>query len=385
MGIFVDDFENLRQNGITKTAFKRFGDPNVVPLWFGEGDIPTPQIIRKAAQQALDDGATFYTHTLGSRELRIAIQQYIENQLDTPTDLERICVPGSSMLAVNIAVHMTLSKNDHAIVISPHWPNVDRAMSVVGADITYVRQDLTDCKWQLSLEKVFDAVTDTTRVIYLNSPSNPTGWTMSAEDQNALLTFCREKQIVILADEVYNRVTFELDAAPSFLEITEPEDPVIVVNGFSKAYAMTGWRLGWLVAPKGYQEQLAVVSECFNTSAPSFIQQAGVAALTKGEPIIKDLRERYKAGRTLVMDAFQSHSRIQIAEPEGAFYVFPKIDSINSSEHFTNTVLEKLNIGLAPGYTFGPKNEQHFRLCFAQSHDKLKVALQKIVDFIHEY
>ena len=320
-----EEIEALEQNGITRTAFRRIGDPAVIPLWFGEGDLVTPDFIRAAAKQALDEGFTFYGHARGRAELRKAIKTYLDRVYGLDLDFERITVPGSSMLGVTIAAQMTLGRGDHAIIVTPHWPNIDRAVKVIGAEFDYVRQQLDGNGWHLVLDDIVAAARDNTRAIYVNSPSNPTGWVMRGVEQCQLLTFCRQRGIVIIADEVYHRTVYSGDVAPSFLEVANEDDPLIVVNGFSKAYAMTGWRLGWMVTPACFTEQMAVLSECFNTSAPSFIQRAGVVALEQGEEFIESLRIQYRKGREAVMSVLGEHPLIELSEPAGAFYAFPRL------------------------------------------------------------
>ena len=383
--MFKTEFLRLKQNGITKTAFQRLGDPDVIPLWFGEGDLATPALIRDEAKIALDSGETFYGHTRGKVELRAAISDYVHSIYNIDIEDERITVPGSSMSAITLACQMTLSKSDHALIVSPHWPNIDRAIHVTGAEYSCVRQLQTKNGWQLVIEDVRKSVRKNTKAIYINSPSNPTGWVMSREQQHELLEFCRSRQITIIADEVYHRTIYGINVAPSFLEIALETDPLIVVNGFSKAFAMTGWRLGWMITPASISEQMATLSECYNTSAPAFIQSAGVKALAEGENIISELRDNYAIGRDIVMEKLGSHPLIQLTTPVGAFYAFPKIIGLSSSEEFANSLLHKENVGVAPGYTFGPGNDKYIRLCFAQSHTKLKEALDRIIKHIEYY
>ncbi len=380
-----EEIEALQQNGITGVALKRIGDPSVIPLWFGEGDEVTPAFIRDAAKQALDDGYTFYGHTRGRPELRAAIQAYYARLYGIELDVERITVPGSSMLAITMATQMTLTTGLHALLVSPHWPNIDRAFAVTGASFDVVRQRWTTAGWRLDLDDIRAAVRPNTRALFLNSPCNPTGWVMQAEEQRELLAFCRERGIVIIADEVYHRTVFDGEVAPSFLQVAQDDDPLIVVNGFSKAFAMTGWRLGWMITPQRYGAQMAVLSECFNTSAPSFIQRAGLAALNDGDKVVTRLRKQYAAGRDIVMEMLATHPRIELARPEGAFYAFPRVPGLRSSLAFVEGLLAEENVGLAPGYTFGPGNDEHFRLCFAQSPERLRIALERIVRYLDRH
>ena len=208
---------------------------------------------------------------------------------------------------------------------------------------------------------------------------------MSSEEQVRLLDFCRERGIVIIADEVYHRNVFEGEIAPSFLTVAAPDDPVIVINGFSKAYAMTGWRLGWMVVPAGYEEQMNAYSECCNTGAPNFIQSAGIAALAGGDGFVREMREHYRAGRRSVMEILAPHPRIELHEPVGAFYAFPRIRGLRNSLGFAQGLLAEEDVGVAPGYTFGPGNEDHFRVCFAKSNERLETALHRIVRYLDRH
>jgi aspartate aminotransferase len=385
MGLLRDDIEALEQNGITGVALPRIGDPSVIALWFGEGDLVTPAFIRDAAKQALDEGYTFYGHTRGRAELRAAISAYLARLYQVEVDVERITVPGSSMLAITMAAQMCLTSGLHALVVSPQWPNIDRAFAVTGAAFDCVRQRWSPAGWRLDLDDVRAAARSNTRALFLNSPCNPTGWVMPADEQRELLGWCRDRGIVIIADEVYHRTVYDREVAPSFLQVADPDDPVIVINGFSQAFAMTGWRLGWMVTPARYGTQMAVLSECFNTSAPSFIQRAGVVALERGDAVVADLRRQYAAGRELVMGMLGAHPRIELARPEGAFYAFPRIPGLRSSLAFARGLLAGENVGVAPGYTFGPGNDEHFRLCFAQSPARLEEALARLVRYIERH
>ena len=383
MNLLRADIEALEQNGITGVALPRIDDASVIPLWFGEGDLVTPEFIRAAAKTALDEGHTFYCNPRGRPELRTAIKTYLDRLYATDLAVQRITVPGSSMLGITMAAQMTLTTGCHALLVTPHWPNIDRAFQVTGATYTPVRQRWTaEHGWLLYLADVQAAARPNTRAIFVNSPCNPTGWIMDRETQIALLDFCRARGIVIIADEVYHRTVFEGEVAPSFLQIASDDDPLIVVNGFSKAFAMTGWRLGWMVTPRRFDAQMAVLSECFNTGAPSFIQRAGVAALAGGDTVVRSLREQYRAGRDIVMAILGAHPRIELTRPAGAFYAFPRLPGLRSSLAFVEGVLREENVGLAPGYTFGPDSDEHFRVCFAQSPARLREALQRIVRYI---
>jgi aspartate/methionine/tyrosine aminotransferase len=379
----------MGQNGITKVAFPRMDDPTVIPLWFGEGDRVTPEFIREAAKRALDEGHTFYTHTRGRGELREALKIYLDELYGLDIHPDRITVPGAAMMGVTIAAQMACSTGDHALIVGPVWPNIDAVFRVTGASVSYVRQRLTENGWQLSAGEIIAAARDDTKAIFINSPCNPTGWIMSADEQAKLVTFCREQGVLLIADEVYHRTVFDQHdsraRAPSFLEVAEEDDPVVVINGFSKAWAMTGWRIGWVVTPRRHVIQWTALSECFNTGATVFAQHGAQAALEQGEDFVRETQAQYRKGRELVDAAFAGHELIDYASPVGAFYAFPRVHGLTDSLQFARGVLAEEDVGLAPGYTFGPDNDAHFRICFAQSHERLAAGLQRIVRYIERH
>ena len=375
----------LEQNGITRVALTRIGDPDVIPLWFGEGDSVTDEFIREAAKEALDAGDTFYTHTRGKQALRDALKRYLDGLYGIDLDPDRITVPGATMLGITIAAQMVLSTGDHAIIVGPVWPNIDATYRATGAEVTYVCQRRTDTGWQLDLADIRAALRPRTRSLFLNSPCNPTGWVMPPAQQAELLALCRERNILLIADEVYHRTVYDGEVAPSFMTLARDDDPVIIVSGFSKAWAMTGWRIGWVVAPSRHAETWAVLSECFNTGATVFVQAAAIAALERGEETVSRLRDQYAKGRNIVTEVLGRCPRIDLTPPQGAFYAFPRVRGLKASLAFAEGMLAEEDVGIAPGYTFGPGNEEHFRLCFAHSHAGLREGLERIVRYIERH
>lgn len=375
------EVQSLVQNGITQIAFSRLDDPSVIPLWFGEGDRPTPSFIRDAAKHALDAGETFYTHTRGNEALRGAIQAYLQNLYGVSVAADRVTVPGAAMLGVNLAAQVSVGRGDHAVIISPVWPNIESVFHVLGADVTHVRQSFDGMGWQLDLQRLFDACNERTRAMFVNSPCNPTGWMLSAAEQREIMEFARRHNILVIADEVYHRTVFDEPVAPSFLQVASAEDPLIVVNSFSKAWAMTGWRLGWVVTPSGQAEKWTALSECFNTGSTVFAQAGGVAALTAGEPWVAQLQQQYATARQIVVDHFAADPHIECASPAGAFYVFPRLPGLHDSFDFARRLLADCDVGIAPGAAFGPANDAFFRLCFAQSHAVLRQGLERLSGF----
>lgn len=385
MSLLRAEFESLEENGITRVALPNLGDPEIIPLWFGEGDRVTPSFIRDAAKRALDDGHTFYTFTRGRLELRAALKAYLDRTYALDIHPDRLTVPGSTMLAITLASHMSLSSGDHGLIVGPCWPNIFNTFRLTGADVSAVRQKMIDGRWRLDLDELLGMVRPNTRVIFVNSPCNPTGWVMTRDEQIRLLEFCRERNILILADEVYHRNVFNADVAPSFLSLIDDEDPVIVVSGFSKAWAMTGWRLGWMVAPARYASRLAAMSECFNTGSTNFAQWGGIAALEQGDNFVREMQASFARGREIVMDTLAKHPRVELSEPEGAFYAFPKVLGLKDSLAFAHDLIAEEKVGVAPGYTFGEGNESYFRICFAQSHARLSEAMHRIGRYLDRH
>jgi aspartate/methionine/tyrosine aminotransferase len=267
--------------------------------------------------------------------------------------------------------------------VAPHWPNIEMTLRIAGAEVTSVRQRLTAHGWELSAEEIIAATRSDTRCIFVNSPCNPTGWVMPAAQQQILLEFCRQRRILLIADEVYHRMVYSgQPAAPSFLTLARDDDPIMIVYGLSKSWAMTGWRLGFVITPREASGTWQIMSENFNTGATVFTQRAAATALRDGEALVAERLAHYARGRQIVMEQLGAHPRIGLSEPEGAFYAFPRIEGIDSSLDFALGLLEAEDVGVAPGYTFGEDNDQHIRICFARSHEQLREGLKRLVRYL---
>ena len=374
-----DQIMSMKPHDIYEVARVGLGQKGVIPLWFGESDLNTPDFIKDACKQALDDNKTFYSYARGVPEIRASIVSYIKRIQGVKINDARITMPGSTMLSLVIALECVVNNGDNVVCVSPIWPNVSQATKMLGGEPRHIRLEPRENDWYLDLDRLFDACDARTKAIFLNSPGNPTGWIATVDEQRAILEFGRKHNIAIISDEVYNRLVYNGTAAPSFLNITEPDDLVFIVNGFSKAYAMTGWRLGYMIAPEYMSEQLLMLAGINNTGAPVFTQYGGVAALDQGEDFIKLMVDRCRNGRDIMMEATANSNRIKMIKPEGAFYAFIEIDGMADSLEFAKNLMRTAKVGLAPGSAFGEGNESFLRICFAQEPATLETAMERLV------
>jgi aspartate aminotransferase len=370
---------DLEASRIGQISALGMGDPAVIPLWYGESDLPTPAFIGAAATAALEAGHTFYTYKAGLPELRAAIADYLSALHAQPVGAERIIVTSSGMNALMLVAQALIDAGDNLVIVAPVWPNIAAAVKVMGGESRRVALDpVPGGGWRLNLERLFAACDERTRGIFVNSPSNPTGWVISAAEIAALLEFTRRRGLWLIADEVYSRIVYGNRAAPSFLDQAGPEDRLIVVNSFSKNWAMTGWRLGWLALPTDLWPTIEKLIE-FNTSgAPTFLQHAAIVAIRQGEPFIAQFVARCRAARDIAIDALAACRRIEVAWPAGAFYAFPRIDGVTDSLAFAKEILHRAKVGLAPGSAFGPVGEGHLRLCFARDPQQIAEAVDRL-------
>jgi aspartate aminotransferase len=369
----------LPASKIGEVAAVGFGDPAIVPLWFGEGDLPTPSFIGDAAIAALRDGQTFYTHKRGIPALRQAIADYLTRLHEKPVGAERVVVTSAGMSAIMLACQILVEPGDNIVIVSPVWPNINASVEALGGEARAVPLTATpEGGWRLEIERVTGACDQRTRAIFVNSPSNPTGWMWSREEAETLLAFARQRGIWLMSDEVYERIVYDRPVALSLLDIADPADRIIVINSFSKSWAMTGWRLGWMVTSEALHPVLDKLIE-FNTSgAPTFLQPAAVAALRDGEEFVAGMVERYRAGRDIVMAGLAGFARVRAVRPDGAFYAFFRVDGMSDSLEFAKDLVRRCKVGLAPGAAFGPAGEGYLRLCFASSPERLAEALERL-------
>ena len=349
---------------IRDVANAAMGRDDVLAFWFGESDEPTPEFVREAAIESLRRGETFYAHNLGLPELRSALARYV-SALHPVVEASRIAVTSSGVSALMIAMQALAGPGDEVVAVVPVWPNLTAQPEILGATVTRVALKARDGAWTLDLDALLAAITDRTRVLLVNAPNNPTGWTLTRDEQLAILAHCRRTRTWIIADEVYERLYYEAEpVAPSFLDIAEPDDRLIVANSFSKCFLMTGWRLGWLVLPAALTPTFSHLIE-FNTScAPVFIQRGGLAALAHADELVPGLRDRTKLCRDTLVPQLMALPNVELCNPRGAMYAFFRIAGHSDSLALAKRLVGH-GIGLAPGVAFGDEAEGWLRWCFA--------------------
>jgi aspartate aminotransferase len=372
---------DLRTENIAVLAARARELGDVIPLWFGEGDLVTPAFIRDAAKAAIDDGLTFYIPNMrGYGPLIEALSTYQSGIHGRPIPVERTTIAPGGMQALYLALSLLVDVGTNVVYVAPQWPNIHNAIHLVGGEPRPVPLGF-DTDWRLDLDKLFAACDARTRAIFLSTPSNPTGWTASREEMQALLDFSRRTGIWIISDEVYNRLYFDGRSAPSILQIAEDGDRVLAVNSFSKAWAMTGWRLGWLTHPSGVADQLAAMTQYANSGTPGIVQAAGAVALRDGEPLIAEIVGRIKAGLDLTYDRLAEIPGIILPEkPRGGMYAFFALEGQPDARDACAMILEKSRVGLAPGHLFGASSGAFLRMCVCRDITQIGTALDRMVD-----
>ncbi len=361
-----DLIRQLPASKIREVANAGIGREGMLAFWFGEGDEVTPGFIRDAAVASLARGETFYAHNLGLPELREAVAGYVSS-LHPPVTAGRIAITSSGVSALMVAMQALAGAGDEVAVVVPVWPNLAAQPAILGAQVRRVALRPQHGAWRLDLDALVDAVTSRTRVLVVNAPNNPTGWTLTGDEQAAILAHCRKTGTWIVADEVYERLYFDGvgTAAPSFLDVCEPEDRVVVAHSFSKSFLMTGWRLGWLVVPESLLDAIGKLIE-FNTScAPVFVQRAGLAALAGADGFVPGLVGHLRRCRDTLLPALQALPGVEVAVPRGGMYAFFRVAGQGDSLACAKRLVTEHGLGLAPGAAFGVEAEGWLRWCFA--------------------
>jgi aspartate/methionine/tyrosine aminotransferase len=387
MAQLASSVERVPHSRIRELAEIAMGMDGVLRLYFGESNLPTPDYIKRAAVSAMENGYTFYTENAGLPSLRRAIagnyRQLHGVELDPANE---IVVTASGVQALYLAVRCALDPGDEALVLTPAWPNGTSSIMMANAAAKQIAHPLCGGRYVCDFDALEAAVTPRTRLLLYTSPSNPLGWVATEAEQRQLLDFARRHGLWLLADEVYDRLYYtgaELgDAAPSILRLATRDDAVMVVHSFSKSYCMTGWRVGWLVARRDLGAKATQLNEFIISHAPSFAQKAGETALADGEPELRRMLARLRENRDICLQALSGVAGVTVPEPDGAFYLFPRIDGLADSFAFCKRLLEETRVGLAPGVAFGAGGEGSIRICYAAERAILEPAMERLVKFL---
>ncbi len=380
-----DAVRSLSSSQIREVANSAMGRKDVLPFWFGETDQPTAAFIRDAAIQSLSAGETFYAQNLGRPYLRNAIAEYMSELHGRAIEMDRISVVGSGVTGLGVVSQLMLSPGDRVVAITPLWPNITEIPRISGAHVERVSLNVSGGKWSLDLDRLLSALTPETKMLIVNSPNNPTGWTISDEQIEAITIHCRRLGIWVVADEVYERLIYDpsVRSAPSFLRHMNADERLISVNSFSKAWSMTGWRAGWITAPVTMSDDLAKLIEYNFSCVFEPIQRAATVALQQGEAEIANLRARLARTRNLLVSGLLDIPGVDVPEAGGAMYVFFRITGQSDSVETAKRLVSEAGLGLAPGSAFGPEGNGWLRWCHAVSDEaRLMEGVSRLAKFV---
>ena len=373
----------IQPSRIRELANVAFTMEGVYKLQFGESNMPTPQYIKDAATQAINDGWTFYSENAGLPVLRESIARKYADLHNVAIDpMQEIVVSASGVQALNLTIRCTLDPGDEALILSPNWPNGTEIVRMFGATPREIPFVLRNNRFAIDFAALEAALTSKTRLLLYTSPSNPLGWVATVEEQQQLLDFARRHGLWLLADEVYERIYYGGTAAPSILRLCTRDDAVIVAQSFSKSYCMTGWRLGWAVGRADLIAKAGPLNEFIVSHAATFIQRAALAALDQGEDEIAARAELFHERMSFCYNALAATKGVTVPKPEGAFYLFPRVDGITDSFAFCLALLKETKVAVAPGVAFGAGGEGALRVCTASDLSILEPAMERLCRFI---
>jgi len=378
-----EELLNVAESPMVQVATIAEAMPGSLKLCYGESDLPTPSFICDALDQAARAGHTSYTHTAGSPELREAIAEKIYALHAVRYDVQEIMATVGGSMAIYAAIRAFVGRGDNAVIVSPAYAIYANSVTMSGGEVRRASLTLVDNHFRLDLDRVRAAIDSNTRMLIVNSPSNPTGWVISEDEQRALIEIAARHDLVILADEVYERLVYgDEPVAPSFARLVADHDRLIVVNSFSKTYNMTGWRLGWAQSSERTIKTMYKAVEFMTSNPAAMVQQAGITALRDGEAHIATLRDHYAARRAAVKASLEAIPGVAVPDPQGSFFVYPKCRFAIDSTAFTAALVRETGVAVAPGVAFGPDGEGFIRICFASSEATIADALSRIKHFV---
>ncbi len=371
------------ESGIVEIINYARGRDGLLPLWAGEGDLPSPDFVNRAASAALLAGETFYTWQRGIPDLREALSRYYARHFGVNLPPEHFYVTGSGMQSIALCVQALTEPGDEMVYLSPAWPNIVSAIEIAGGRAVGLPLTFAEGRWSLDMNALEATVTPKTRALFINTPSNPTGWTASRDDLASILALARRHDLWILADEIY--ALYYYGAGPraaSFLDVMEPGDRVLFANSFSKNWSMTGWRVGWIVAPPETGQVFENLIQYSTSGVAQFMQRGAVAALDHGDGFVRENFDRAARSRDLLCDALIATNRVETLKPEGALYAFLKIDGITDSRQAAMDIVDRTGVALAPGSAFGKGGESFLRACFLRDPRQIEEAADRLSRYI---
>lgn len=354
----------------------------IIHLEIGRPDFDTPQVIKDACYKSIEKGNVFYTSNYGTMELRTAIAEKLKKENGMDYDPTEVLVTIGVGEATYDAFGAFLQEGDEVLVPDPVWLNYIHVPNFFGAKpVAYHLKEEND--FQLDMEEVKSLITDKTKMIVLITPNNPTGGVLSRDTLEELSKLVIEKDLMVLSDEIYEKLVFDDVEHVSIASLPGMRDRTITLNGFSKAYSMTGWRLGYMAAPKAVIQAAVRMHQYINTCASSFVQEAAITALKEAEPDVQEMVKEYQRRRDYVVDAINKIEGLSCRKPKGAFYIFVNIKKLGmTSMEVAEYLLEKAGVAMVPGSAFGESGEGYIRLSYANSYENLVEACDKIKEAV---
>ena len=350
----------------------------VLPAWFGEGDSPTSSLIYNETIEAIKNGKSFYTFQNGIYNLRTEIAKYMNEVFDISTKPENHSVVTGGMMGLRLICDLIVDHGDEVVMVGPVWPNIRSSVLLKKGNIKEISLKLNDGEWVLDYDYLINSITKNTKMVFVNSPGNPTGWVMPKKEQERLLEHTRNLGCWLISDEVYHQITYNDLPSPSFLQSSKADDRLIVINSASKSFSMTGWRVGWITHPEELGVHIAKLVQITTTGVPEFLQYGLISALKNYKEITKELRKNLKASRDIMFDRLIHWKKVDCSIPDAAFYAFFKVKGVNNSLDFAKKLILETNVGVAPGIAFGQSGEGHIRICFAAKESFINKIMDRL-------
>jgi len=356
----------------------------VYPAWFGEGDTETSKLIYDKTIASLVKGKTFYTYQNGIQELRSEISRYMNEIFNINTKPENHSVVTGGMMGLRLICDLIIDSGDEVVMVGPVWPNIRSSVLLRKGNIKEISLQLKDGEWFLDYDKLIRSITSKTKMVFVNSPGNPTGWEMPKSQQERLLNHTRDVGCWLVADEVYHQITYNDLPSPSFLESSLASDKLIVINSSSKSFNMTGWRIGWITHPEELSSHIAKLVQITTTGVPEFLQDGLITALQNYKIITNELRINLKKSRDIMFNRLVSWNQVECSVPNAAFYAFFKVKGVKDSLEFSKKLILETNVGVAPGIAFGQSGEGHIRICFAAKESFINQIMDRLEPILNK-